>query len=352
MDLLKYYNLDYDQKMDMKIKNFLNSIRTADNYNNSDNAPHYKYRIVSLTPLRYAGGKSRAVGHILEVFPRNVKKRVISPFFGGGSFEFVLSKVLGFEVIGYDVFEILVNYWYYQINYPENLYLELAKLVPDKEHYTRIRHILLNYWEKVKPKSLVYKTKKKVPLTDAEKTLLDNDPLKRAAYYYYNHQLSYGPMFLGWASSVYLDQKRYNNIIMKVKNFKPGKVKVFCDSFENVIKKYPHDFLFCDPPYYLGDDSKMFKGIYPNSNFAIHHKEFDHKLLNELLKEHKGGFLLTYNNCTPVREMYKDYKQYFPVWQYSYGQGETRIGKNRIRSNRLNNLKESHEIIIVDPPHD
>jgi hypothetical protein len=27
--------------------------------------------------------------------------------------------------------------------------------------------------------------------------------------------------------------------------------------------------------------------------------------------------------------MYKDYKQVFPEWQYTYGQGETRIGKNR-----------------------
>ena len=48
--------------------------------------------------------------------------------------------------------------------------------------------------------------------------------------------------------------------------------------------------------YYLDGDSKMFKGMYPNCNFAIHHNNFNHKKMFELLKEHKGGFLITYNN--------------------------------------------------------
>ena len=47
----------------------------------------------------------------------------------------------------------------------------------------------------------------------------------------------------------------------------------------------------------------------------------------ELLKKHKGGFLLTYNNCSTIREWYKDYELQFPEWQYTYGQGETRVGK-------------------------
>ena len=58
------------------------------------------------------------------------------------------------------------------------------------------------------------------------------------------------------------------------------------------------DFLFLDPPYYLGEDSKMFKGMYPNCNFAIHHNNFDHELMRDLLKKHKGGFFIT-NNCPP-----------------------------------------------------
>ena len=47
---------------------------------------------ISLSPLRYAGGKTKAIGLILESFPKLKNKKVISPFFGGGSFETESSK--------------------------------------------------------------------------------------------------------------------------------------------------------------------------------------------------------------------------------------------------------------------
>lgn len=306
------------------------------------------YKRVSLSPLRYPGGKSNAVGIILENMPKLKTKKIVSPFFGGGSFEIALSSQLGYEVVGYDIFGVLVNFWNQILHHPKELADELEKLIPDTENYTRNRHILISFWDKIKPADLDYKTKQKVDLTEEEKTMLDNNRLLQAAYYYYNMQLSYGPMFMGWPSSVYLDAKKYAGIVERVRSFSPGKLSVACASFEEVIQKHPNDFLFLDPPYYLGGDSKMFKGIYPNSNFAIHHDTFDHKLMCELLKHHKGGFFITYNDCPTIREMYKDYTQKFPKWQYTYGQGETRIGKNREETH--DNKKESHEIFIICPP--
>jgi len=275
------------------------------------------------------------------------EKKIVSPFFGGGSFEFTMAQ-LGYEVIGYDIFGVLVNFWQQILTHPNELADELAKLVPDKENYTRNRHILLHYWETIKPADLHYETRNRLELTDDEKSLLRDNPLLQATYYYYNMQLSYGPMFLGWPSSVYLKPDRYNAIIERIRTFNPGNVKVNCDSFENVIKNHPDDFLFLDPPYYLGSDSKMFKGMYPNCNFAIHHQGFDHELLCELLKQHRGGFFVTYNDCPTIREWYKEFRQEFPKWQYTYGQGETRIGKNR--QDEKTNTKESHEIFIICPP--
>ena len=307
------------------------------------------YKRVSLSPLRYAGGKTNAVGLILAHFPELKTKKIVSPFFGGGSFEIAMASQLGYEVVGYDVFGMLVNFWQQALAHPEELAAELSKLVPDKDNFTRNRHILLHYWETIKPADLTYTTKNRLELTEAEKTRLVGNPLTQAAYYYYNMQLSYGPMFLGWQSSVYLKQDKYNAIVERIKTFAPGKVSVNCASFEVAIRNHPNDFLFLDPPYYLGADSKMFKGIYPNSNFAIHHNAFDHTLMCTLLKEHKGGFFITYNDCPTIREMYKEFKQYFPSWQYTYGQGETRIGKNREEDGN-DNKKESHEIFIVCPP--
>lgn len=308
------------------------------------------FKRVSLSPLRYAGGKSKAVGLILQSLPSLKEKKIVSPFFGGGSIEIAMASKLGYEVIGYDIFGVLVNFWQQLLERPDEMADELAKLIPTKDEYTRNRNILLHYWETIKPTDLVYTTRTRVELTDAEKTLLNDNKLMQAVYYYYNMQLSYGPMFLGWQSSVYLDATKYTKIVERIRTFSPGNLSVRQGSFEDVIRNHPDDFLFLDPPYYLGKDSKMFKGIYPNSNFAIHHDAFDHELLCELLKKHKGGFFITYNDCPTIRELYKDYKQEYPTWQYTYGQGETRIGKNREEGSN-DNKKESHEIFIISPGH-
>lgn len=303
-----------------KKKVFLDRIRSKNP--NSQN----KYKRVSLSTIRYAGGKTLAVGHVVELLPENTKK-VVSPFFGGGSIEIAISKELGLEVIGYDIFDILCNYWKFQIEKPNLLYEKLKELKPNKTTFEKIRLILNDVW------------KKKVKL----------DPLTLAVYYVYNFNLSYGPGFMGWSSDIYLDEKRYERMLENIRNFDPKNLKVGCADFQNVIKKHSNDFLYCDPPYYIGKDSKMFRGIYPMRNIPVHHNGFPHEALRDLLKNHKGGFILSYNNCPTIREYYKEFQQFFPRWQYTMGQGETRIGLNRKNGNG-NHVKESHEIIIYCPP--
>ena len=309
-----------DNTLAYKKKLFLDRIKSSNP--NSQN----KYKRVALSPVRYAGGKSLAVGHVVELLPENIK-RVVSPFFGGGSIEIAMSKELGLEVIGYDIFDILCNYWEFQLKNPKLLYEKLRRLKPDKKTFERIRLILNDVWrKKIRP-----------------------DPLTLAIYFVYNFNLSYGPGFMGWSSEIYLNNKRYKRMIENIRNFKPGNLKVGCADFKRTIKKHPNDFLYCDPPYYIGKDSKMFKGIYPMRNIPVHHNGFEHEVLRDLLKKHRGGFILSYNNCPTIREYYKEFQQFFPSWQYTMGQGETRIGLNRKNGNG-NHVKESHEILIYCPP--
>lgn len=313
-------SLNTDEIFEERKTKFLNIIKSTNP--NSMN----KYKRIVESPLRYAGGKSLAVGYVVELLPKNIR-RIISPFFGGGSIEIACSKYLGLEVVGFDIFDILINYWQQQIKNPTVLFKKLSKLKPDQDTYAKIKVELKKHWDK----------KKKLA------------PLDLATHYYFNHNLSYGPGFLGWASKVYMNEKRYKAMLEKVKNFAPQKLEVKCGSFEEAFEKYPNDFFYCDPPYFLGEDSKMFIGIYPMRNFPVHHNGFDHEKLRDLLKKHKGGFILSYNNCNTIRSWYKDFKHYFPEWQYTMGQGETRIGKNRINS-KINHIKESHEIMIFCPP--
>ncbi|WP_139452222.1 DNA adenine methylase [Campylobacter armoricus] len=285
------------------------------------NLPFKRY---TKSPIRYGGGKSLAVGIILQHFPNDLK-RLISPFIGGGSVEIASALELDIKVKAFDIFDILVNFWQVILNDNKRLYEELLKLNPDKDTYKIIKEELKSYWE--------------------NKLKLDNLTLARD--YFFNFNLSYGPGFLGWMSSNYENKDKYLKMLEKIKNFNVKNLEVQCISFEEVFKLYPKDFFYCDPPYYLEGDSKMFKGIYPMRNFPIHHNNFNHDLLAQCLKSHKGKFILSYNDCEFIRKTYKDFKILEPKWQYTMGQGETRVGKNRINRGDDTNIKKSHELLII-----
>jgi DNA adenine methylase len=291
------------------------------------------------TPIRYAGGKSRAIKHITP-YVINVNK-IVSPFLGGGSLE-VHWASLGKEVIGYDLFDVLVNFWNVLLNNKEGLVEKLKEITPTSEEYSRIKEILMK-WDNTQEMLKDWKT-------DHYKRdeVINLDNITAAAYYYFNHNTSYGPGYLGWGSSVYLTEKKWNDMIDKISKFELPNLSVAQGSFEEIIPKHNEDFLYLDPPYYLEKDSdnKMFTGIYPMRNIPVHHDGFDHELLRDLLKKHKGGFILSYNNCETIREYYKEFEFHYPSWNYSMGNGEKRIGKNRTEAG-ITNSKDSHEILIV-----
>jgi DNA adenine methylase len=287
-----------------------------------------KYKRYMSSPLRYAGGKSLAVGLILERIPDDTK-RVVSPFFGGGSVEIAIANQLDIPVIGYDIFDILANYWKVQLSKPQALYEQLAEFEPTREEYKVVKDTLKKHWEN-------------------EKKL---NSLELAAHYYFNHNTSYGPHFLGWPSSVYLQKERYQKMIEKVRDFRSPNLRVECASFEDIMEKHRDDFLYLDPPYYLDGDSKTFVGMYPHRNFPIHHKGFRHDLLHQLLLKHRGGFILSYNDCSDIRKkFYKGFDMISPSWQYTFSQGDTRIGENRLRDNNGEYIKKSHELLIWKMP--
>lgn len=284
------------------------------------------FKRISTSPIRYKGGKTLALGYIIQKLPTNIT-RVVSPFFGGGSTEIALSKYLDLEVIGYDIFDVLVNYWQVQIQQPHELADALARLAPDRATFDALRAVLKQYWDNPVPMN----------------------PLQMARDFFFTFNLSYGPEFLGWTNDIYLDDVKYQRMVQDVREFTPNNLTVKCANFVDVLPNHQNDFIFADPPYYMDGDSKMFRGLYPNGNFPVHHKGFPHDKLRDILKAHRGGFILTYNDCSTIREWYKDYEQTFPSWQYTLGQGETRIGKNRLDDDG-DIIKESHEILIYCPP--
>ncbi len=295
------------------------------------------------TPIRYAGGKSKAYKIITEYIPRlPYPKRIISPFLGGGSLESKWSSELDIPVYGFDIFDALINFWSVLLSRPNDLADRLRELKPTKEEYENIKEILLR-WDYTQDMLKDWHTDyyKREPIELSE--------LDAAAYYFFNHNLSYGPMYLGWMSKIYQSQTKWDKMTHYIGSYRNPNLEVCKASFDEIIPNYPNDLIYLDPPYYLkkDDDNKMLKGMYPNCNIDVHHTGFNHELLRDLLHNHKGTFILSYNNCETIREYYKDFTLVYPEWHYSYQAGETRVGKYKKERGVEHNKKESHEILII-----
>ena len=285
-----------------------------------------KYKRYIASPLRYAGGKSLAVGMIVDLIPDSTE-RVASPFVGGGAVEIALANELDIEVHAYDVFDVLCNYWNVQLKTPAALVRRLRDFSPNRDTFSTIKKRLERHWR-------------------------HGETLNRydlAAHYYFNSNTSYGPHFLGWPSDIYLNVDRYSKMVDKVEAFRAPNLSVKCADFCESIQNHSDDFLYCDPPYYL-DEGDTFCGMYPHRNFPIHHKGFRHDLLRDLLLSHEGGFILSYNDCSIIRDWYSDCNIETPKWQYTFGQGDTRIGENRRERNGGSHVKQSHELLIWRHP--
>ena len=295
------------------------------------------------TPIRYAGGKSKAYKIITEYIPKlPYPQRIISPFIGGGSLESKWSSELGIPVTGFDIFDALVNFWNVLLTKPNELADKLSTITPNKETYADVKEQLIQ-WDYTQEMLKEWKT------DYYKRDGISLDDVTAAAYYYFNHNLSYGPMYLGWMSKIYESQTKWDKMVSYIRDYKNPQLSVKKGSFEDVIESHTSDFLYLDPPYYLDKDgdNKMFKGIYPNANIDVHHSGFDHELLRDRLHNHKGSFILSYNNCETIREYYKDFDLYYPEWHYSFQAGEKRVGKNKKERGVEHSKKESHEILIV-----
>lgn len=309
--------MDGRPSLTVRKKNFLERLHSAGKLD-------YKRYLAS--PLRYAGGKSLAVGFVVNLLPDNTR-RVASPFMGGGSVEIAIANELGLPVDAYDVFDILCVYWQTQLRSPSALAKRLRAFPPNRRTFSAVKERLQAHWKQ-------------------GEALAKQD---LAAHYYFNSNTSYGPHFLGWPSDVYLCTDRYHKMVEKAEAFRAPSLKVRCADFERSIPRHTDDFLYCDPPYYL-EEGKTFVGMYPHRNFPIHHNGFRHEALRDLLLAHKNGFVLSYNDCPTIRDWYSDCNIETPEWQYTFGQGDTRIGENRRERNGGSHVKKSHELLIWRHP--
>jgi len=237
--------------------------------------------------LRYPGGKTRAVKQLSELLPKVSK--VIAPFFGGGSFENYLAST-GVNVTGFDVYEPLVYYWQAMKN-------DKARLIEIVKSYHPIS------------KKEFYNLQKTI--------LVETDRTTIGAMYYVLNRSSFNGV--GLSGGMAPNHPRFNEKqITELKSFElliDVEVLCFSESLKN------DGFVFADPPYII--KSKLY------GTKGSTHKGFDHQKLAKILKGRKD-FLLTYNNCEEVKDLYSGCKFQYPNWKYG-----------------MSNDKDSKEIVIT-----
>ena len=246
------------------------------------------------SPLRYTGGKTRAIKTLKNFLPSDTKS-IVSPFIGGGSFELSCAES-GIKVFGYDTFLPLVDFWFYLIHDP--------KLLADKiQEYFNIDKAELRTWGK--------------------KLWSEQDPLMRAVMFFILNRTTYGGTTVNGGLYADIYQRFTPSIINRVRESKIVNLEVrFLDFRQSLLL---HDELaYLDPPY-VGQDR-----LYAYSK--ISNQEFPHKELAEILKN-REGWILSYNDNSMIRELYSGFEIIEPSWKYGIS----------------NESKQSKELLILSP---
>lgn len=242
------------------------------------------------SPLRYPGGKNRAIKSIYSCIPPN-EKSLYSPFLGGASIE--LACTTRMKVHGSDIFEPLITFWEVLTSNPTKLVKRVKSYYPlsrSKFYSLQKRYIHLS------------------------------DKIERAAGFFVLNRSSFSGTTLSGGMSP--GHPRFNEAaIERLSTFKVKNFTVECADYKDVITKHEADFLYLDPPYMNGQSLYGVRGDT--------HKGFDHKALAELIKK-RGRWIISYNNCDEIRKLYKDYPIISLEWIYG-------MSKN----------KQSNEILVL-----
>lgn len=270
--------------------------RVPDNLENVARAEFHKERKpiifkISKSPLRYPGGKSKAVSSILPFIPKDITK-LCSPFLGGASLELACASK-GIIVYGSDLFQPIIDFWTELIENPEKLVDKVQKYYPLS-------------------KNKFYNLQKTYPK-------LQNKLSKAAVFFVLNRSSFSGATLSGGMSP---DHPRFTqSSIDRLREFEVYNFHVSNEDFKGSIDKHDDCLLYLDPPYLNG------QALYGQRGNM--HKDFEHEELHKILKR-RDNWILSYNDCDKVREMYKDHNIVNLKWKYG-----------------MSNDKSSKEVLIL-----
>lgn len=249
--------------------------------------PAKRYR----SPLRYPGGKQKAIDQISQMLPASATE-YREPMVGGGSVYFH-ARSTGFARSYWinDKFHELVKFWQ-TVQDPELCALLAEELEQLRSEFSSADEI----------KTYFQKAKNEDPSDAYRKALL---------FFFFNRVTFSGTTRAGGFSSAASLRRFTASSIDRLKPLPEALAgtKITELDFAEPINAPGKDvFIFLDPPYYTANR------LY-GRNGSLH--AFDHEELAFSLKRTKHRFLITYDDCEEVRNLYKWTR--IEEWQLQYG---------------------------------
>ena len=234
------------------------------------------------TPLRYPGGKSRALSKLFQFIPDLKEyKQYREPFLGGGSVALEITKRYPhIDIWVNDLYEPLTNFW---------------KTLQDDGYkmYKRLQELKSRYPDQGSARGLFLEAKELV-----------NDysisPLYRACAFYVINKCSFSGLS---ESSSFSRQASDSNFSMRGIEKLQGYTaliqnwKITNGRYQFLLTDERDVFTYLDPPYDIGSNLYGRKGDM--------HKSFDHDSFATICDRFIGPQLVSYNSSQLVKERFQ-----------------------------------------------
>ena len=254
-----------------------------------------------VSPLRYPGGKSRAIKNILPLITSDFKE-FREPFVGGGSVFMAVKQNLFNEAkyiindLNYDLY----CFWKYSKEKNDELYNTILEI---KQKETDGRKLFENYT-------------KNSDYTDFE----------RAVRFFVLNRITFsGTVDSGGYSQKAFEGRFTMSSIERVRLLKEilKDVEIFSKDYEEIIfEKGDRVFIFLDPPYYRQAKSKL----YGKKGYL--HTSFDHKKFAENMRKCNHKWLITLDDSKEIKDLF-DFA-YINEWELQYGMNNYKKEKAEI----------------------
>jgi DNA adenine methylase len=251
------------------------------------------------SPLRYPGGKSRAIEQMKFLLPKGFEE-YREPFVGGGSFFIYLKQVYPkLRIWINDLNPELYYFWKYAQIDSEKLAKEVLKIKSERANGQELFDELVG----VHKESL--------------------SEFERAARFFVLNRITFSGVVEsgGYSQGAFVGRFTESSIqrVAKLGKLLEG-IKITHLDYREVISEGGKEvFTFLDPPYFKATKSKLY------GKNGILHTGFNHDEFASEMKKCKHSWLITYDDSPEIRKNFEFANIY--DWELQYGMNNYKQGK-------------------------